>query len=145
MSDIEVRPGQVWADNDPRSEGRTLRVDSIEGSKAVCTVLTNSDNTDLSSPWQRDMRGKQTRVSLVRFRPTSTGYRLLTDAVPERPHGSEYYLQVDVDDAKPDTHYRNVYQGTSVPDAMAAWSKAISDGAEYVMLEALRKDPEAGP
>jgi len=28
----------------------------------------------------KDMRGKQTRISLSRFRPTSTGYRLLEDA-----------------------------------------------------------------
>lgn len=76
----EVRPGSVWADNDPRSAGRTLRIERIEDGKAVCTVLTNSDNTDLNSPWQRDMRGKTTRISLSRFRPTSTGYRLVRDS-----------------------------------------------------------------
>lgn len=79
----EVKPGQVWADNDPRSDGRTLRVDRIEGDKAACTVLTNTQQADLglrdNSPWVRDMRGKTTRISLSRFRPTSTGYRLLSE------------------------------------------------------------------
>ena len=34
--------------------------------------------------------------------------------------------------------YAVTYDGTSAADAMAAWSKAISDGAEYVTIEALR-------
>ena len=72
----DVKPGQCWADNDPRSEGRTLRVESIEGDKAVCTILTNCDSYK-GSAWQRDMVGKTTRISLSRFKPTSTGYRLL--------------------------------------------------------------------
>lgn len=73
----EVKPGQVWADNDTRSEGRTLRVDAIEDSKAVCTILTNSS---LESSWPRqDTRGRVTRISLTRFRPTATGYRLIWD------------------------------------------------------------------
>lgn len=81
---IEVRPGQVWADNDPRSAGRTLRVDAIDGNKAVCTILTNTDST-LVYWQQRDMRGRQTRISLARFKPTRTGYRLVKDE-PGRAH-----------------------------------------------------------
>lgn len=83
---IPVRPGQVWADNDPRVAGRTLRVDVIEGEHALCTVLTNAGGQQrlLENPpswWRaRDNRGKQTRISLRRFRPTSTGYRLIKDA-----------------------------------------------------------------
>jgi hypothetical protein len=80
-SDTEVKPGQVWADNDPRCEGRTLRVEAIEDTKAVCVVLTNSKLTqghlDQKTGWAKDMRGKTTKISLNRFRPTSTGYRLL--------------------------------------------------------------------
>lgn len=45
METIEVKVGDVWKDNDPRSAGRTLRIDAIEGDRAVCTVLTNSDDT----------------------------------------------------------------------------------------------------
>lgn len=82
---IEVKPGQVWADNDWRSEGRTLRVDEVGETHASCTVLTNSQTVqadlDLRGPvWRTDSRGKKTRIALKRFKPTSTGYRLLEDA-----------------------------------------------------------------
>lgn len=79
----EVRPGQVWADNDPRNEGRTLRVDEVGGEVVLCTVLTLShlvqELVDKGSPWAKDVRGKQRTISLRRFKPTSTGYRLLED------------------------------------------------------------------
>lgn len=81
-----VRPGQVWADNDPRSAGRTLRVDAIEDGKAVCTILTNDTTTQARidgtyhGMWAyagrpQDRRGKTARVSLSRFKPARTGYR----------------------------------------------------------------------
>jgi hypothetical protein len=77
----DVKPGQVWADQDPRSAGRTLRVDRIEGTKAVCTVLTNIGNTqwriEHGNRAARDMRGKTTRIALARFKPASNGYRLV--------------------------------------------------------------------
>jgi hypothetical protein len=87
----DVQPGQCWADNDPRSAGRTLRVDAIDGDKAVCTVLTNADETQqhvdnpagnpfASSGGYSDRRGKQTQVKLARFVPTSNGYRLVSEA-----------------------------------------------------------------
>jgi hypothetical protein len=82
-----VRPGQVWADNDWRAEGRTLRVEAIQDGKAICTILTNPtsiqerlDRPSQADPWVRDVRNKQTRIRLDRFRPTSTGYRLVQDA-----------------------------------------------------------------
>lgn len=83
-TDTRVKPGQIWADNDKRAEGRTVRVERIEDGKAVCTVLTNRDaaqrELDRGSAWCTDMRGKTTRISLARFRPTNTGYRLVQDA-----------------------------------------------------------------
>lgn len=99
----EVKPGQVWADNDPRSAGRTLRVDAIEDGKAVCTVLTMSDEAaeDLRAqgqliksgrgvggyPLLRSTVGKTVRISLKRFKPTSTGYRLIGGRVGEASRG----------------------------------------------------------
>lgn len=83
----DVRPGQIWADNDWRSAGRTIRVLEIVGDKALCQVVTNSDDVqqkvDHKSPWVTDRRGKNTGISLRRFRPTSTGYRLVQNA--DRP------------------------------------------------------------
>ena len=37
--------------------------------------------------------------------------------------------------------YVTRYDGTDHADAMAAWSKAIQDGVEYVTLESLRELP----
>ncbi|MFG2959751.1 DUF6354 family protein [Streptomyces sp. NPDC048291] len=73
MNQPDVRVGQVWADNDKRSEGRTLRVDEVDARYAYCTVLTAATLGGRT--------GQRTRVSLERMLPTSTGYRLL-DRVP---------------------------------------------------------------
>lgn len=76
-----VKVGDVWADNDPRVAGRTIRVDRIEGEYAYCTILTNDDETQqaLDNPKgrsrRRDNRSRPTRIKLARFKPTSTGYR----------------------------------------------------------------------
>jgi hypothetical protein len=70
----EVRVGQVWADNDPRSAGRTLRVFFVTSTHAGCQVLSVARNVS-----ERQV-GKTTTISLSRFKPNSTGYRLITDA-----------------------------------------------------------------
>ncbi|MEU8521212.1 hypothetical protein [Streptomyces sp. NPDC048577] len=72
MTQPDVRVGQVWADNDKRSEGRTVRVDEVDVCYAYCTVLTSA------TPGGRT--GQRTRIALERMRPTSTGYRLLDGA-----------------------------------------------------------------
>lgn len=87
VNTTEVKPSQIWADNDPRSTGRTLRVEHITVTgKAFCTILTNSDETqrEVDHGTQRatgyrpkDMRGRTTFIKLSRFKPTSTGYRLI--------------------------------------------------------------------
>ena len=61
-----VRPGQIWADNDKRSAGRRITVTSVGQTHAMV-------ETSL---------GRRTLVRLDRFRPTSTGYRLVTDVAP---------------------------------------------------------------
>lgn len=73
-----VLPGQVWADNDPRESGRTLRVDTTDTTHAVCTVLTDRTQQRPGQP----SAGKTTRIALRRFRPTSTGYRLTQPETP---------------------------------------------------------------
>lgn len=83
----DVRPGQVWADNDPRSAGRTLRVDSIENGKAICVIVTDADDVAARihrahecGVAARGSVGRTTRISLPRFVPSATGYRLVQDA-----------------------------------------------------------------
>ncbi len=87
MPDLpDVRPGQVWADNDWRQAGRTLRVvdlvhDSLRGGEltAVLEVLTDRSPTR-NYPAGLSQVGKRVRVRVRRMRPTSTGFRLLTEA-----------------------------------------------------------------
>jgi hypothetical protein len=69
---MDVKVGQVWADNDPRVPWRKIRVDEIVRGYAMVTVVE-----DPTSP---KCVGKQRRIRLDRFRPTSTGYRLVSDA-----------------------------------------------------------------
>jgi hypothetical protein len=87
-----IRPNQVWADNDERMAGRTLRVEEIDGGKAVCVILTNAttvqhelDRRGGRSSRVQDTRGRTTRISLSRFRPTSSGYQLVEDAPEQGP------------------------------------------------------------
>lgn len=69
----KVKVGQVWEDCDKRAKGRTLRIDSIsdDGQYAQCTVLTGTNSKS-----SRNGHVPKTRVSIRRFRPTATGYRL---------------------------------------------------------------------
>lgn len=79
----DVKPGQVWADAYPIHAGRTLRVESIDGDKAVCVVLTNTDRVqetlDTGNGYDRDMRGSRTRIAIRRMRRIDAqhGYRLI--------------------------------------------------------------------
>lgn len=76
----DVRPGQVWADNDKRGYGRKVRVvEIIEawGDRyAVVEQVTGRRSYDAKP-------GKRTKIRLDRFRPNSTGYRLVTDVPQE--------------------------------------------------------------
>lgn len=74
----EVKPGQIWADNDPRSVGRTLRVVSIGKHSARCVVLTAAVDGPPSTV------GKTRMIVLDRFRPVSNGYRLIKDVPREQ-------------------------------------------------------------
>ncbi len=67
----KIRVGSVWADNDLRSEGRTVRVDSLDSRYAQCTVLTAVGGI---APTR-----KTARILIDRLHPTKTGYRLVED------------------------------------------------------------------
>lgn len=77
----KVKVGQVWADNDYRAKGRTLRIAALVDDHVECIILTNPDyvqeDLDKGSSWHTDRRGRLTTIKISRFRPTSTGYRLL--------------------------------------------------------------------
>lgn len=77
----EVVAGQVWRDWDSRYRehpiGRTMKVLRIEGEKAVVQPLT-----DISG--QPCPLSKEKSIKLKRFRPTSTGYKLVQDVAAPR-------------------------------------------------------------
>ena len=58
------------------------------GGKAFCTILTNSDNEQAVLDGKnnalgytpKDRRGRTTKISVARMRPTRTGYRLIRDS-----------------------------------------------------------------
>lgn len=59
-----VKVGQVWQDNDKRSSYRKGRVIEVTEEHA-----------------RMDWGATKTRVSLSRFKPTNTGYRLIQDVM----------------------------------------------------------------
>lgn len=70
----EIRVGQTWADNDPRSKGRTIKVTALDldTSKAICKTLTR--------PGGEVPEGRLFgRIHVDRLHPTGTGYRLRED------------------------------------------------------------------
>jgi hypothetical protein len=78
-----VRVGQVWKDNDKRSGERLLKVYALDEQ----TVWTR-DNRAVSVPIARCRRlvgpnrepvGRWLEIRVDRFRPTSTGYRLVEE------------------------------------------------------------------
>lgn len=83
-----VEPGQVYADNDYRVEGRTLRIDRVEDGIAYCTVLTNYRHVDemISNGHSTEMDkvGTTTQIRTRRFTADARGYRLLSSAPVEK-------------------------------------------------------------
>jgi hypothetical protein len=71
-NESKVRPGQVWADMDSRSSGRTVRVVEVDATHAVVETASNG-------PRVYARLGRRYRIRLDRFRPTGTGYRLVSE------------------------------------------------------------------
>jgi hypothetical protein len=60
-----VKVGQIWKDNDPRQNTRTVTILEVHPGYAVVSSSTSA---------------RRTRVSLTRFKPVQTGYRLIKEA-----------------------------------------------------------------
>ena len=74
MTDTTPAPavGQIWQDNDPRTPDRYLRIVELDDTHA--TVVLHQPRLPVSSA----KPGRRTRIRLDRFRPTSTGYRYIS-------------------------------------------------------------------
>lgn len=72
MTHTEVKIGQIWADNDPRfqNDDRHLQVIEIGQGMAFCIIVKH---------YKPKMLGRKSAIKLSRFRPTSTGYRLVAE------------------------------------------------------------------
>jgi hypothetical protein len=86
MDGTTVQPGQTWADNDKRCVGRKVRVESIDGEYATCTVVADQSDprrmkrrSNVQRPEEWSPVGRITRILLRRSKPTSAGYRLIED------------------------------------------------------------------
>jgi len=66
MELIKVRSGQLWQDNDVRfrDNPRIISIESISGDGKYATC-------------RNVQTGKITRIAVDRFKPTSTGYKLV--------------------------------------------------------------------
>lgn len=70
---FNVKPKQVWRENDRRSRLRTVRVISIDDTHATVETLTPARaGAEVSS--------RRTRIRLNRFNEKKTGYSLQTEA-----------------------------------------------------------------
>lgn len=72
-----VVPGQVWEDNDHRIARRELPRRQLRVTAVDETHATVEASTLTGSGWGPP---RVSRIRLDRFRPTSTGYRLVQDA-----------------------------------------------------------------
>lgn len=71
---IKVVLGQIWADKDPRHEGRTVRVVEIDGVRhAVLEVIADSSKT---WPGKSSAIGRRSRVQYDQY--GLRGYRLVS-------------------------------------------------------------------
>ncbi len=77
MTDVVLKVGQVWADNDPRGAAYYGRERHI----MVVEVLPNGARCKVVQHGNTEMIGRETLILAKRFRPTKGGYRLISEAV----------------------------------------------------------------
>lgn len=70
-----VAVGQLWANNDPRSSGRILRI--VEIGKAEAAGFVFAEVVQSARSCRRLVPGRRVRIAIARLKPTRNGYRLL--------------------------------------------------------------------
>jgi hypothetical protein len=71
---IEVKIGQIWKSDDPRSAGSSFRITEVDEAGARARGVKLSVARNVSD----GQEGHQTRwIALRRFRPNNRGYRLV--------------------------------------------------------------------
>lgn len=75
-NEVGVFVGQIWADNDPRSTGRRLRVVAFDEGDPPTHILAERVGS-------RSRR--QFRIAIKRLRPNSTGYYYVSGPTGDTP------------------------------------------------------------
>ncbi len=83
MTDTSACLRQIWADVDPRMDGRRFEMVEITDTHAVGAILRPDGSHT----------GRRTRIRLDRLKPGPTGYRLVREAPVERPESEVLRLQ----------------------------------------------------
>ena len=125
MTDTTPPPaaGQIWQDNDPRGDGRTIRIVEIDGSYAV----VQSVHPHLHRP------GRRTRIRLDRLRPTRNGYRYVGHPEDTDPSPLTEQQLADIAD-----HYA-VYQRRHGPTGITCCSAHPVADAVPELLDEVRR------
>ncbi|GGS74201.1 hypothetical protein GCM10010156_36430 [Planobispora rosea] len=159
-----VTPGSVWRDRRDIDGMRTLRVESIDGERAVCTTLTNSSEVHrrlmLAAEHPeygplygnvRDMRGSTTRILLDRFRPTCNGFDLVTTRLGQPSEDDREQARAYID-----AHFRMLFtQHRGMPwadfcalsDEHSEWehTETLTDLRAQQISETVIGTPQARP
>lgn len=96
----EIRPGQLWADNDPRSRGRVIQVTRHDLLGEVHVVTVRNSRTAIN-----DNIGRRTKINAARFVPTTKGYVLIQDEHGQ-PRSDTDFQKVVADQLLHPMHYR---------------------------------------
>lgn len=80
MSLPDVRPGQIWADNDYRMKGRKVQIlELIEiAGEPAARVIVTANAKGAVKPLRTD-QPRTTIIRVRRFKPNATGFVLETD------------------------------------------------------------------
>ncbi len=96
----DVRPGQVWADNDPRAKGRLIRIQSVHAADDAHPedyVRVTVERVGRNVAKKED--GEQRTIKRRRFRGTLNGYVLVEDApAAQAPYPKEEASASEVSD-----------------------------------------------
>lgn len=95
----EVRPGQIWKDNDKRHDNRQIIVEKVCDGFAFCSVVGTK---------------RTTRISLQRFKPNATGYVLVKDVAADC-EGDRTAAEYETYKDEPDSDWQEYQDGEYDP------------------------------
>lgn len=125
----EIRVGQLWTDDHRRTAQRTIRIDAVDATHAICTVLFAHDTStgEVTAPG----RVVRIKVDSLHTTPAGNGYRRIESARQLLGRGGSWVRPADDEDSWP---FRNV----------VVFCDACGAEAEADMLASYREQAFAG-